>query len=110
MRYSHDAFARSPDHGVTFGCAIHRERQLLGITCADDPLVARDAALQASTFLNNADAKSKRLADWIERGIAVVGCRECIEKVAWDDMAPPHNPSPSCESGKRPHCTCSCCY
>lgn len=27
-----------------------------------------------------------------------------------DSMMPPHTASQSCESGKRPHCTCDVCY
>lgn len=27
-----------------------------------------------------------------------------------DSMMPPHSPSPLCESGKHPHCTCDCCF
>jgi hypothetical protein len=35
-------------------------------------------------------------------------CQFCIEHEG--QMAPPHNPSPNCQSGKRPHCTCDLCF
>ena len=27
-----------------------------------------------------------------------------------ENMHPPHTPSPCCESGKRPHCSCDICF
>ncbi len=27
-----------------------------------------------------------------------------------EDMMPPHDASPRCESGKHPHCTCDTCF
>jgi hypothetical protein len=36
-------------------------------------------------------------------------CAYC-DQHAKDEMTPPHDPSPRCESGKRPHCTCDVCF
>jgi hypothetical protein len=36
-------------------------------------------------------------------------CAYCQEHEG-DPMMPPHTPSPYCESGKQPHCTCSACF
>lgn len=37
------------------------------------------------------------------------GCATCAE-LARDSFGPWHDPSPRCESGKRPHCTCDICF
>ena len=37
------------------------------------------------------------------------GCATCAE-LAQGSLGPPHDPSPRCESGKRPHCTCDICF
>lgn len=36
-------------------------------------------------------------------------CRYCDENRGIS-FTPPHDPSPYCESGKRPHCTCDTCF
>jgi hypothetical protein len=38
----------------------------------------------------------------------VEGCPMC-ERIG-TDFGPSHDASPRCESGKRPHCTCSTCF
>ena len=44
-----------------------------------------------------------------DRKTNVAGCKYCdIHK--FDKYAPPHEASPNCESGKKPHCTCDVCY
>lgn len=35
---------------------------------------------------------------------------DCITCMVADSMTPMHDPSPSCQSGSRPHCTCDTCY
>lgn len=35
-------------------------------------------------------------------------CRYCDENRG--GFHPPHDPSPRCDSGKRPHCTCDTCF
>lgn len=37
------------------------------------------------------------------------GCETCAE-LARGSWGPSHDPSPRCESGKRPHCTCDTCF
>lgn len=37
------------------------------------------------------------------------GCPTCAELAA-GSFGPSHDPSPRCESGKRPHCTCDVCF
>jgi len=37
------------------------------------------------------------------------GCPTCAE-LARGSFGPSHDPSPRCESGKRPHCTCDVCF
>ncbi len=37
------------------------------------------------------------------------GCATCAE-LARGSFGPSHDPSPRCESGKRPHCTCDICF
>lgn len=37
------------------------------------------------------------------------GCETCAE-LARGSFGPSHDPSPRCESGKRPHCTCDICF
>lgn len=37
------------------------------------------------------------------------GCPTCAE-LAQGSFGPYHDPSPRCESGKRPHCTCDICF
>lgn len=36
-------------------------------------------------------------------------CTYCDANRA-DEMMPPHDASPRCESGKHPHCTCDICF
>lgn len=36
-------------------------------------------------------------------------CAYC-DQHRYDEMMPKHDPSPRCESGKRPHCTCDICF
>ena len=36
-------------------------------------------------------------------------CAYC-DQHSTEEMMPPHDPSPRCESGKRPHCTCDTCF
>jgi len=37
------------------------------------------------------------------------GCQTCAE-IAQGGFGPSHDPSPRCESGKRPHCVCDVCF
>jgi hypothetical protein len=37
------------------------------------------------------------------------GCATCAE-LARGSFGPSHDPSPRCERGKRPHCTCDICF
>lgn len=53
-------------------------------------------------FQKDAAALRKRIA--MEEG-----CATCAE-LARGSFGPPHDPSPRCESGKRPHCTCDICF
>jgi hypothetical protein len=39
-----------------------------------------------------------------------VDCAMCAAIEAGEKGVPNHRPSPRCESGKRPHCTCDTCY
>ncbi len=40
-----------------------------------------------------------------------LGCVKCLVIAVEGDVdAPRHEPKPTCESGKRPHCTCDFCY
>lgn len=38
------------------------------------------------------------------------GCREFYDHPTVNPFAPAHKPSPRCESGKHPHCTCDTCF
>jgi hypothetical protein len=40
----------------------------------------------------------------------VEGCPFCERIKAAGGFGPSHDASPSCESGKRPHCTCDRCF
>jgi hypothetical protein len=44
-----------------------------------------------------------------KRIIMEEGCPTCAE-LARGSFGPSHEPSPRCESGKRPHCTCDICF
>jgi len=44
-----------------------------------------------------------------EEAKARKGCATCAE-LARGSFGPRHDPSPRCESGKRPHCTCDICF
>lgn len=47
---------------------------------------------------------------FIRRRIATEeGCATCAE-LARGSYGPSHDPSPRCESGKHPHCTCDVCF
>lgn len=53
--------------------------------------------------------------DWMEKnGFLDPNCKGCKERYDAKDpssvFAPSHKASPSCESGKRPHCTCDACF
>ena len=38
-------------------------------------------------------------------------CKTCeTEREKGNSFFPPHDASPRCESGKRPHCTCNVCF
>lgn len=46
----------------------------------------------------------------IRRRVAMEeGCATCAE-LARGSFGPYHDPSPRCESGKHPHCTCGTCF
>jgi hypothetical protein len=54
--------------------------------------------------------REQRTAPPPRRSRAAPGeCRTCDEHRA-DPMLPPHDASPACVSGRRPHCTCDTCY
>lgn len=40
----------------------------------------------------------------------VEGCEMCALIKATPGFGPRHDPSPRCESGKHPHCTCDTCF
>jgi hypothetical protein len=44
-----------------------------------------------------------------KRVVMEEGCPTCAE-LARGSFGPFHDPSPRCESGKRPHCTCDICF
>jgi hypothetical protein len=44
-----------------------------------------------------------------KRIVTEKGCPACAE-LARGSFGPSHDPSPRCESGKRPHCTCDVCF
>lgn len=43
------------------------------------------------------------------RRLRVLGCATCASEPI-DALAPPHDASPRCESGRRDHCTCDGCF
>lgn len=59
--------------------------------------------------------RAEEIKQWEERGWLVPecgGCREFYDSPGrpMNVFAPHHQPSPSCRSGKRPHCTCDTCF
>ena len=45
------------------------------------------------------------------RRLYVIGCPTCeAEKEAGNTFFPPHRSSGRCQSGRRPHCSCSSCF
>jgi hypothetical protein len=49
---------------------------------------------------------------WVQRRRSLVsGCQYCENlKASGSNFHPPHDASPRCESGGRPHCTCDTCF
>lgn len=43
------------------------------------------------------------------RKARVASCPTCVDVARRGAMAPDHDPSPRCQSGGHPHCTCSDC-
>lgn len=63
----------------------------------------RDLIGEANALLKP-EAQSRRLAPQGE-------CAECDGyRVRGETFHPSHTPSNSCQSGKRPHCTCDACF
>ncbi len=59
------------------------------------------------------ETKEQRLARLEAQGIIFKDCpycREWYEHPTGNPAAPRHQASASCESGKRPHCTCDTCW
>ena len=47
----------------------------------------------------------------LHRNIAQAGSHDYVLCAGCAEGSPvPHEPSPRCESGKRPHCTCDVCF
>jgi hypothetical protein len=62
------------------------------------------------------ETPEERIARLVKIGVLVSGCPRCesdiaeIRKTGVLPMGPAHQASPSCASGKRPHCTCDTCF
>lgn len=60
-----------------------------------------------ATFNRNVDKRPKPRRQHAEPG----ACKTCdAERQRNNTFFPPHDASPRCESGKRPHCTCDACF
>lgn len=60
-------------------------------------------------IIDDFDDIKRRLERRPERQQKKQGCTYCIA-FCTSDIFPPHDPSPRCESGKRPHCSCDICF
>lgn len=62
------------------------------------------------------DPIEDQIARRIEAGSLIEGCGRCertieeARKTGRWPIAPSHNASSRCESGKHPHCTCDTCF
>ena len=64
----------------------------------------------SNTSIQEAQLNDQMEADSLRRHIVTEeGCPTCAE-LARGSFGPPHDASPRCESGKRPHCTCDTCF
>lgn len=68
------------------------------------------AALVAQSVAIAVDAGTARAIERERSAAADAGRVQCLTCVTAGPMTPPHTPSPWCESGAHPHCTCSYCY
>jgi hypothetical protein len=68
------------------------------------------AALVAESVAIAVDAGVARAIERERSAAADAGRVQCLTYVTAGPMTPPHTPSPWCESGGYPHCTCSYCY
>ena len=62
------------------------------------------------------ETRNEQVARWEAEGRLDRSCAFCQRewyaspKMPEDVFAPGHKPSPRCESGKHPHCTCDTCF
>lgn len=76
---------------------------------ADMKDAARIIAGVQKEFLDN-------LARLVRMGVVDPECPGCADTIAgvregrWRPVGPGHKPSPACESGKHPHCSCDRCF
>lgn len=67
-------------------------------------------ALIADAIAIATDASTARAIEREKSAAADAGRVQCLTCVTAGSMTPPHTPSPWCESGGHPHCTCAYCY
>lgn len=68
------------------------------------------ADLVAQSITIAVDASTARAIEREQAAKADAGRVQCLTCVTATAMTPPHTPSPWCESGGHPHCTCNFCY
>jgi hypothetical protein len=62
------------------------------------------------------ETREEAIARLEKQGDLDPNCKTCQEemysspKMPWEVFCPHHKASPSCESGKYPHCTCDTCF
>ena len=80
-------------------------------TGIDEQLTAGQGKLSAEGFWEFPCPECEdRVNERLRRRIVMEeGCPTCAE-LARGSFGPSHDPSPRCESGKRPHCTCDICF
>lgn len=66
--------------------------------------------MQAAAATVTPDLAELRAVEREQTAAADADRVQCLTCVTAGPMTPPHTPSPWCESGKHPHCTCSFCY
>jgi hypothetical protein len=66
---------------------------------------------------NYPESKEDRITRLEQLGYLDPACLKCqrdwypaLRDTGEMPFAPSHKPSPRCESGKRPHCTCDACF
>jgi hypothetical protein len=91
-----DVLSRAPFSTQLWPNGMHPNRGIEQIRSALTEPVVEEKPMKPSTPVRR-------------RIIMEEGCITCAELAA-GSFGPSHDPSPRCESGKRPHCTCDICF